>query len=202
MHPEDYPLKQTDLLRLIARETAKMSYPGGMSRGKSQVVKGETKDRLERYFADHFPLREVWSNAAAIAGVYDRWHARQATAIADFLVRDRRLGHPGNTPFVVAAKFLDTFMHQLMKYEWARPLWPALHLPLDSQIFYAFACSDSLVLAKINARIGERRAYAISREDYQFIQNTLWEYLGELNRRDGAEFQVCSRIELNYLWLD
>lgn len=37
--------------RQIATETARMSYPSAMSRGKSPVVKGATKKRVEEYFA-------------------------------------------------------------------------------------------------------------------------------------------------------
>jgi hypothetical protein len=88
-----------------------------------------------------------------------------------------------------------------MKYEWARPLWRQLHLPLDARIFQAFTRIKSPAIAKINSCIGTNAAYSISYEDYRFIQNTLWEFIEELNGRPGAEFQVKSRIELNYLWL-
>jgi len=33
-----------------------------------------------------------------------------------------------------------------------------------------------------------------------FIQNRLWDFIDELNRRPGMEFRLTSRIELNLLW--
>jgi hypothetical protein len=197
-----YPLTKQELLKQIALETARISYPGGMSRGAKQVVKAHTKEKIERYFVTKFPMCALRDNASGIASAYDSWHEQQAAAIGIFLEQQSCLGNPDNNKFVVGAKFLNTFMHQLMKYEWARPLWQQLHLPLDARVFYAFAHIESPSIEKINSRIGMKTAYSISRKDYQFIQATLREFVDELNKRPEVEFQVQSRIELNYLWLD
>jgi len=197
----NYPLTKQELLKQVALETARMSYPGGMSRGAKQVVTAGTKEQIESYFTTKFPMHELRENVSGIADVYDRWHEQQATAIGSFLEQQRCLGNPNNNKFAVGAKFLSTFMHQLMKYEWARPLWQQLHLPLDARVFQAFTRIESPAIAKINSRIGTKTAYSISHKDYQFIQDTLWEFVEELNKRPEAEFQVQSRIELNYLWL-
>ena len=137
-----YPLTGKELSRQIGVETARMSYPGSMSRGAKQIVKAGTK-------------------------------------------------------------FLNTFMHQLMKYKRAHPLWQKLHLPLDSRVFQSFRhiSVTSPAIREIITCIGEKTAYSISRKDYKFIQENLLKYIKELNSRPGSEFKVTSRIELNYLWL-
>ena len=91
-----------------------------------------------------------------------------------------------------------------MKYEWARPLWKELHLPLDRNFFGAFWSRRNLSHAtkEVFLHIGKKKPYSISREDYQFVQMMLWEFVKELNERPEAEIQFHSRIELNYLWLE
>jgi hypothetical protein len=178
-----------------------MSYPGGMTRGAKQVITAGGKQKIEEYFVNLFPLDRLWNDAAAIVQCYDSWHAEQTRELGDYLAQQNCLGYRGNNQYAVSAKLLNTFMHQLMKYEPLRPLWQQLHLPLDARVFQSFAKNKTRVARKINSRIANKTAYSISPEDYQFIQSTLWEFIAELNKRDGAEFQVGSRIELNYLWL-
>ena len=160
-----------------------------------------TKKKVEDYFAVRFPLYEMWDNASRIADQYDAWHEQQTKEIGRFLKRQKCLGNPNGNEFAIGSKFLNTFMYQLIKYEWARPLWRQLHLPLDARVFQMFRRTKGPAIAKIKSRIGTNTAYSISYEDYQFIQNALWEFIDELNERPNAEFQVKSRIELNYLWL-
>jgi hypothetical protein len=169
----NYPLTKQELLKQIAHETAKMSYPGSMSRGPKQVVKSGTKAKLEDYFAVKFPLYEIWDNASHISDQYNAWHEHHTKEIGRFLKREQCLGNPNGNEFAVSAKFLNTFMHQLMKYEWARPLYRQLHLPLDTRVFKTFRLINSLAIAKIISCIGTNTAYSISYKDYKFIQNTL-----------------------------
>lgn len=197
----NYPLTKQELLKQVARETAKMSYPGSMSRGLKPVVKSGTKAKLENYFAAKFPLYSIWDDANNISARYDVWHEYQTKEIGRFLKKEQCLGNSNGNEFAISAKFLNTFMHQLMKYEWAHPLWRQLHLPLDTRVFRKFEKFKSPAIEKIKNHIGTKTAYLISYEAYKFIQNTLWEFIDELNKRPGAEFQVRSRIELNYLWL-
>ena len=196
-----YPLTIRELLKQVARETARMSYPGSMSRGKKQVVKGGAKLKIEEYFVSAFPLATLWTDTRQIADNDDDWHEQQTQALGRFLVRHECLGNPANNSSAVGAKFINTFMHQLTKYERLRPLWPHLHLPLDVRVFQSFALLDSPAITKIRERVGSNSAYAISYSDYKFVQDTLWDFISELNSRPGAEFKVKSRIELNYQWL-
>lgn len=190
------PLTKSDLFRAISMETARLSYPGSMSRGKSPVVKQGTKIIVENYFAEIFPMGEVWSSADDIASRYDDWHRERVEEFA------REIKHqvPHGNRKSVAAKFLNTFMHQLMKYEPARPLFDSLHLPLDARVFAAFRRERSPALASIRDHLS-KSPYALEYEAHEQIQDALTSFIDELNRRPGAEFAIRSRIELNWLWL-
>jgi len=199
----DYPLTKQELLKQIALETSRMSYPGGMSRGSKQIVKATTKHELEYYFANNFPMYELHDNPREIAKGYDSWHKEQSTAIGNFLDNKKLIGDFRDKE-VVGAKFLNTFMHQLMKYEWSRSLYNELHLPLDSRVLDAiksFRQIESISIKEINHRIDGKTVYSLSYADYEFIQQKLWKLIEELNQRPKVEFQIRSRIELNYLWL-
>jgi hypothetical protein len=197
----NYPVTVHQRLEKIAVETARMSYPGGMSRGRKKVLKKEAKKKIERFFSSVFPIDALCADVDQVTLQFDIWHAEQTQALGRFLVKKDCLGNPENNPLAVAAKLLNTFMHQLMKYEGFRPLLRQLHLPLDARIFQAFAKIDSAAINRINKLVEGKAAYEITHDDYMFIQNTLWEFIGELNERPLAEFKVTSRIELNYLWL-
>ena len=190
------PATCAELFELIARETARMSYPGSMSRGKKPVVAKGTKAELESYFAREFPLQNVWSSAPALASAYENWHEDRtneiAIAIQDHVSSPNRVG--------VAAKFLDTFMHQLMKYEPCRPLLPALHLPLDARVFSVLSRLRSPALNTVRTHFLSS-PYSLPYSEHQVIQKALFAFMDELNLRPEAEFTVMFRIELNWLWI-
>lgn len=191
------PLARNDLLQRIAVETAKMSYPGSMSRGIRPVVSGGTKAALQAYFESTFPIAAVWDNAQTIALDYDAWHSARVNEIACHIGRNVS-AH--NVRESVAAKFLNTFMHQLMKYEEARPLFARLHLPLDARVFSQLLriCTPSLVPLRTTF---ECSPYSLPYTQHGVVQAALLKFIAELNDRPGAGFRLTSRIELNWLWL-
>jgi hypothetical protein len=191
------PTNLSELLERIARETARMSYPGSMSRGTKPVVRKETKRTLEKYFAHQFPFRHVWLSAASLTCTYDAWHRARTAEIVD-AVGDKIVA--GDARMAVAAKFLNTFMHQLMKYEPCRPLFNVLHLPLDSRVFAALKKHRSPSLSSMQPFF-RRSAYSLSYDEYIAVQGALWELVRELNTGSRGEFKLHSRIELNWLWL-
>jgi hypothetical protein len=200
----NYPLTKKQLLKQIACETARMSYPGSMSRGAKQVVKLGTKLRIENYFVNRFPLAALYADVDQVAHNYDTWHEEQTQALGRLLLDHNCLGNPENNAFAVGAKFINTFMHQLMKYSQFRPLWAELHLPLDARVFQSFAkITDSPAIIRIKERIGARSAYALSYDDYKFVQDVLREFISELNRRPGMEFHngipywIANRTQLS-----
>lgn len=191
------PLTQSDLLQCISVETARMSYPGSMSRGKKPVVSGGTKSALEAYFRDTFPIGDVWVAAATIAHNYDAWHSARVDEIAKRIEPNVSVH---NIQASVAAKFLNTFMHQLMKYENARPLFTNLHLPLDARVFDKLLRIRSPSLNPLRDTFS-RSPYSLPYSQHATVQAALWQFIAELNARPGADFQLTSRIELNWLWL-
>ena len=191
------PSALSEMLGNVARETARMSYPGSMSRGKKPVVHKGTKAELEEYFAERFPLRQVWLSASRLTATYESWHRARTEEIANAL-RQKVSKH--NNGKAVVAKFLNTFMYQLMKYEPCRSLWPVLHLPLDGRVFAALRQLKSSSLSAVQPLLF-RSAYSLSYTEYLEIQRALWNLMHELNARPRAEFKLRSRIELNCLWI-
>jgi hypothetical protein len=191
------PLALPDFLCRIAAETARMSYPGSMSRGKRPVVFKGAKARLESYFTTSFPITLLWSNGDQVARDYDAWHERQSHAIAAWITESVPAYH---SPVAVSTKFLNTFMHQLMKYGACRGVWRQLHLPLDRRVFGALGRLRPASLSTVH-RYFSGSPYSLCYAEYCGIQTALWSYLEELNRRPGASMQLGSRIELNWLWI-
>lgn len=191
------PTKQAELLEKISRETARMSYPGSMSRGMKPVVTKGTKGSVEEYYATCFPMLRLWRAAPSVAATFERWHKSRVIEIAG-VIEPRVSAH--NNPLSVAAKFLNTFMHQLMKYEECRPVYALLHLPLDARVFSALSRIDSPSLDRVRP-VFAHSPYTLAYEDHLRVQTSLRRFAAELNARRGAEFLVRSRVELNWLWV-
>lgn len=191
------PHTRKDLLQRIVVETARMSYPGSMSRGTRPVVTGGTKALLETYFEKHFPIAVVWDAASTIALDFDAWHTERVSEIANHIGANVS-NH--NVRESVASKFLNTFMHQLMKYEEARPLFSCLHLPLDARVFNQLRRISSPSLTSVSEEF-KCSPYSLPYTKHGEIQTALLEFIAELNNRPDVGFQLTSRIELNWLWL-
>jgi hypothetical protein len=191
------PFTEKEFLDRIAHETARMSYPGSMSRGSRPIVLKGTKAELEKFFVARFPLSEVWHQSAALSRDYDTWHEQQSRNIA-IAIKHHVPGY--HNPVAVSAKFLNTFMHQLMKYDSCRALWEQLHLPLDRRVFSALASIGSPSLAEVQPRFSES-PYSLNYQNYRDIQNSLWKFVKELNAWPGVGMHMSSRIQLNWLWV-
>lgn len=192
-----FPVTISELLAAVAAETARMSYPGSMSRGTSPIVKEGTKITLEEYFITSFPLKDIRTSAVRIGTGYERWHKARVQEIAEHL--SGKIWRP-NDHMSVSAKFLNTFMHQLMKYEWARLVYCALHLPLDARVFNALRRPRFASLAEVQHLLS-RSPYTLPYASHLEIQTALHSLVGELNARPQAQFKLHSRIELNLLWV-
>jgi hypothetical protein len=168
-----------------------------MNRSKRPVVSKGAKAELERYFVEKFPIAQVWNCPADIVQGFDGWHKHQAEAIADSI---KSSVAADRCAVAVSTKFLNTFMHQLMKYERCRPLWNSLHLPLDRRVFKALAQMQPASLSDVY-HLFSRSPYNLSYKDYSDIQTALWDYMAELKQRPGTGLHLTSRIELNWLWI-
>lgn len=205
-----FNLTKKDYLKAIARETAKMSYPGAMSmqpKGK-QIVIGGTKKELEKYFEEKLPIKELWDKKFKTQRAYDVWHKCQTKNISKTVVRTK-CGDKKNNPDAVSAKFLNTFMHQSMKYKEFRYLYKYLHLPLDGQVFKNLARElkeienlQSLKELRDLAQEYENQAYTLNYDKYKKIQeklNCLQKYLNKVLKNEGVKLE--SRVELScILW--
>lgn len=125
------------LLQHIAMETANMASPGHFL---GHVLKGEdkqkkkTKKKLIDFFSvsEKFPIGNLWHGKVR-PDCYKGWHKEQIENLS-CVIRGHIISlhnHQKRTAFAVAAKLLDTFMHQLMKYDRFRYLYKVLYLPLD-----------------------------------------------------------------------
>jgi hypothetical protein len=191
------PIDENHRLELVVRETARMAYPGNMGRGANRVLVAGAKQAVEDWFSAGFPIGHVWHEAQAVAEQYACWHEEQTRAMCG--VVQAYMGNQENESQTIAAKILDTFMHQLMKYEPCRPLWKELHLPLDSKVFGALWHHHPPALAGVH-HLFHGPPYAITYEQYRQVQDALWGFVAE-HWGPGAEVQFTSRIELNWLWL-
>ncbi len=169
-------------------------------RGKMQILKRGAKQAVENFFRNNFPLGHLWAQPREVASDYDQWHravCRQlASCIRPFM------GAKRNTVAAVAAKLLDTFMHQLMKTERLRVLWPKLHLPLDRRVFNAVLKRPIQFDGKSRiAAILKKPPYSITRKEYDTVQNSLWALLKRMPSDEEQALKWSSRIELNWLWI-
>ncbi len=194
---EEFPNKLKDYLKCLARETARMSYPGHMS----PVVGTGTKKAVEKYFADRFPMEAVWRNSGQIARKFDKWHKERVLELAKCVggYKKREI----DSSEAIAAKFLNTFLYQLMKHGPCQPLRSRLHLPIDRRVLGELNRLKHLprghALTKLEKDL-EKRPYALTYSKYFEIQTVLTEFIKDLNRRPNCEKKLESRIELNLLW--
>lgn len=195
-----FPARDEEYFKAVARETARMSYPGRMG----GILEKGTKEKVERYFEEKFPLKQLWDHASEEAYRFDDLHQKIAIELAGFLDEKKCLKKESDKSEAVAAKLLNTFMYQLMKYEPCRPLWRMLHLPLDRMMLNALSNLDSPSLFPISKIITayKEKPYQITYiNEYKPIQNALRHLIEELNKQSDIEYKLTSRIQLNLLWV-
>jgi hypothetical protein len=198
---EPFLISHEQFLKAVAQETARMSFPGRMG----GVVKAGTKKAVERYFVQRFPIATLWSEARQIARRFDEWHRERVWELGKHLERRGLIKRRTDRSEAVAAKFLNTYLHQLMKYAPCRPLWNHLHLPLDRRILMSLQRlrrnTESQALLQVHETL-RKPPYSIRYSQYLQVQRALQTLLKELNRRPGSKVKLVSRIELNLLWVE
>ena len=108
-----------------------------------------------------------------------------------------------NKEWALGAKFIDTFMHQMMKYPDFKQLYHSLYLPLDRAIIPPLRKSFSEFLGsdfdkRINALLKPETIYQTTEENYYAIQDELRILAAEIGKKIGRP--NMARIELNVLW--
>lgn len=173
---KEFPTSRKQYLRAVARETARMSYPGRMG----GIVKAGTKKAVEDFFVETFPLEAMSSHAHRIARSFEEWHSDQVRKLGRQLDRRKLIKGRQNRCEAVAAKFLNTYMFQLMKYNFCRPLWNRLHLPLDRRILAALASlrrqTKSRALSTVRD-VFHRPPYSITPREYERVQQALLSFI-------------------------
>ncbi|MFC1937121.1 hypothetical protein ACFLWY_01015 [Chloroflexota bacterium] len=196
-----FPTTLKEYREAVARETAKMSYPQGMSRGKKQVLKAGAKEKTEEFFKNH--LEDWWDCVDSVADQFDVWHEKQARELGRHLEEYSLLGGE-IVGEIVGAKLINTFMHQLMKYEQFRPLWRKLHLPLDRNMLKSLSSLSNQYqsLDDVKSILDKYKVcpYRMPYEEYTRIQKTLCKLLDDINKT--PPIKLTSRIELNLLWAE
>ena len=185
-------LSKLDFLRYIVSETARMSYPGRFS-----LKKGAKSEILE-YFANTFPKRLINIKD------YNRWHNNRVEELSKVVRRYKR--NKEDKPFALSAKLVNTFMHQLMKYDRFRYLYNNLHLPLDKSVFGGICTiiprNDKTELHFLRERAMQHKQYSyrFEEDEYKKIQGELWKLVKHFNEKVlPKNCQICSRIDLNSL---
>ncbi|WP_230969747.1 hypothetical protein [Nitrogeniibacter aestuarii] len=189
-----FPLTKEDRAGCIVKETAKMSYPSSMSRGKKPVVMKGTKALVADYFVKQFSLASL--EKIKTAQEYEKWHFTLTRELARHICKHV---HNYNEPMSVAAKFANTFMHQLTKYSEARHLLPFLHVPLDARVFAKLRKSKTTALSICHSVL-KQSPYSLRYRHHLRVQKQLLVWMKELNERSNTDICV-SRIDFNWLWL-
>ena len=199
-----FPSTKSEYIKRIATETAKMSYPGRMG---GILKEGAKKDVIEEYFKNDFPLVKIWDNPKEVAD-FDKWHKERVQEFSDKIKLQNCLHDEYKGDEVaVAAKLLNTFLHQLMKYEECHYLWANLHLPLDSIVLKKLREISKLpeyekYFSNVEDVI-DKKPYSIKYDQYIKIQKALKELVEHINRQARGEYKLKSRIELNaLLWVE
>jgi len=190
-----FPASEKRRIEAMTRETARMSYPSSMSRGRRPLVKGGTKKAVEQSFVDFSHVQKMLAGSIK-PHQYGAWHRAVSEQLASSLGSKicRKTTREG-----VANKLLDTFMHQAMKYEAVRSNWPMLYLPLDRVVFNCLRSVDSKAVARVHVEL-TKNSYELTYDEYLNVQKALTAWCKELNARPGMTFRVRSRIELNWIW--
>lgn len=198
----------TDWRERVCRETARMSWPNRMVGGqRSPLINNgnvTTKRLIETFFVNDFGLEDLPTEHATQED-FDNWHWERVRGLAHQLMENGRRGNPDNNIEAISAKFVNTFFHQLMKYDDFRYLWDFLHLPLDRRVFAELKKRNFKYQNSINGIIKIIRCkspYEINKKDYNDIQKSLWSLTEEMNKRDEWGRKLTSRIELNLLWVE
>jgi len=197
-----FPLTLDKYLYAVAKETARLSWPGRMH----PILTAGAKYDTEGYFISpgfRTELHEVW---VGNVDDYDSWHQKRVVELGESIANRVTLYNAQDACYcsrTVAAKLMNAFMYQLMKYKECRYLWEHLHLVLDGKIFAALRtlARNNIALEPLYD-ILRKNPYTISLKEYQLVQEHLRKFIEELNSRSNKEFRLTSPIELNLLWAD
>jgi hypothetical protein len=181
------PQSENELRKCKFRETARASYPGGMSMFKTGIVIARNKQQVSDFFvSDVFFVPEVEA--------FKSHHGKLCDRLSQKI--NLNIGRTELKRVTVAAKFIDTFLYHLMKFEEYRKLWTVLHLIVDSRLIRKLKkYGDKSLIAFLKNY--PNSPYEASYSQYLELQDYLDEYIRGLN----SPF-IKNKIELNFLWAE
>jgi len=193
---------RSSFLKGVIRESAKIGFPGRMAGGRGPLV-GQIKKRTIEFFLKQ--TFEDFKSGRPRPSRYRAWHEKLSNRFANGL-QDGSLGvqvRKKKSPFAIGAKFVDTFIHQLIRYPEYSKLYPAIYLPLDRKVTphlrKNLTANDLLPRGgRLSKCLNADKIYELEREDYYFIQAQLSELTQRIAIKIGRP--NMARIELNILW--
>jgi len=189
-------MNELEFLQHIVSETARMSYPGRFS---GPLLRGGAKQAIFIHFQNTFPQRLLMQIEN-----YDAWHINEVNQLSQLIEEENYRQDNNDSSFVLSAKLVNTFMHQLMKYDRFRYLYKDLHLPLDRTVFQRLCRAENdhneLHHLREIVRPFAMYPYRFGAETYKQIQEQLWGLVHYFNANVLSEnCQIYSRIDLNCL---
>lgn len=186
----------TELEDSITRESAKMSWPGHMH----PMLQAGAKNKVEKFWLNNVDLREL--QGISTQNGYDRWHEKTTCSLAEWMETNRVLrrrtrvavrNDPDGREYsasAIAAKLIDTFVHQLSKHPPFHGLYLYLHLPYD-EVVRGRLCGIARRMAMLEdlaelSEIPARNAYTLGYHEYSRIQQFVWKLA---RRRQYAQFR-------------
>lgn len=179
------PTTKTKLNYCIYLETARASYPGGMSMYGKGIVLAGTKQRVSDFFTSknfYVPNNQTFEGD----------HKKICLRLSKKIHLNPNRENLNNV--IVAAKFVDTFLYQLMKFEEYRSLWSDLNLIIDQRIMPRLKGIADVNLLKILKNY-PKNPYEATYDQYLQLQKELKQFITRLD----SKF-IRDRIQLNFLW--
>lgn len=179
------PNNKEELKKAKFLETARAAYPGGMSMYGNGIVEAGNKKVVSLFFISNSFSIPRFEN-------FQQDHAEICKLLSKvILLNPKRKKLKEET---VAAKFLDTFLYQLMKFEEYRNLWPKLHLIIDDRILKKLKqLKDEDLLQFLKSF--PKSAYEADYSQYLGLQEKIQQFLEYTN----SDF-FRNKIDLNFLW--
>lgn len=179
------PTTKKDFRLLRLKEAAKAGYPGGMTRGKTRIVIKKNKEQVINFFgAGEFkiPLQRTFEDD----------HKKICSELSKILKLNpirKQLNKE-----TVAAKFVDTFLYQLTKFDEYYYLSKKLNLIIDNRVITKLRkISDNEL--KIFLDSYPNSVYEATYHQYQDLQIQITEFI----QRSKNPF-ILKKIDLNILW--
>lgn len=169
------------------KEAAKAGYPGGMSMFGKGIVESGTKEIVIDFFSsDKFKVPSKNN--------FTQMHSLICDELSKKIESKLNKKRKKLQKKTIAAKFLDAFLYQLLKFEEYQYLRPKLNLIIDTTILPKIRKYNFKKLQQALENY-PTSAYEATYEQYQKLQVSISSFINDINNRF-----IKNKIDLNYLW--